>query len=893
MMLAAGAIGVVGTSALAVDQPVPGQRLVVRATSTRARLAFSAADPGLVVPAPGGADDPLTVGASLEIVNPGSGESAIFAMPASGWTLNSAGTAFKFVNTSAPAPPSAVRLARMRNGRSADTLRVRAKSAGITLDEPSQGSLQIILTVGAQRYCTLFGGVVADVPGRFVARRAPAPASCPGGTTSTTGATTTSTTVSSTSTSTTTETTSTTTTLPPTDCPRLRFTTGTPGGVCGRINDAADGTGADLDPFPEGGGSFLECGTLYVGGGGSVQPPSPTPDGSTAIFDVEDCVAQTAMALAPATSTVTGSDRTCTAANCFFGPPLPIPNASSPAVSTCIINRIASSPAVGGVLDATTGEASVTLPLRVSVFVTGDLESASGVQPCPTCTAGTCDSGPSSGGTCVTPTSLLTSHDCPPPGTPLAPFGVNLSPLRTGQVVTSAADGNLCGVGQRTPGAFGAGTARYAEENGSPSGDLRGGASLAAIQASVFCIPKSGSALVDSVANLPGPGAVTLAGRAQLLGVAGTTTTTNSTTTSTTSIPTTITTVPTTSTTSTTLPPGCPPPALPLGSLEFTIAPGAASCGGVGRVPPPVGPFSDGEIRNGSGQKISDLGLGCLYLGGGEAVIPGSRLPDGSTSLLDVSNVAGLGLSLAASNGTGPNDCTRGAGPGRHCSNGNPGLDGMGLCTSDAHCGGPGTCNPDANCMFGPPVPVPSPDESLSTCILNVIAGDPCGTADLLAGSTTLSVFLSARLYLTGNAASPCPQCVGGLCTAGQRAGLPCAGGIGSANTTRECPPLNSQFLAALPVGLALSTGTSVATDASGEFCANQRTPGAFGLSAARAIEQVGAPLGVPALSTTLVGNFCVQGTGIPLIDTVVDLPGPGTVSVPGTASVCLPPLCL
>jgi hypothetical protein len=64
-------------------------------------------------------------------------------------------------------------------------------------------------------------------------------------------------------------------------------------------------------------------------------------------------------------------------------------------------------------------------------------------------------------------------------------------------------------------------------------------------------------------------------------------------------------------------------------------------------------------------------------------------------------------------------------------------------------------------------------------------------------------------------------------------------------------------------------------------------------LPAARAIEQVGAPLGGVNLATTLVGNFCVQGTGIPLIDTVVDLPGPGTVSVPGNVSVCLPPLCL
>jgi hypothetical protein len=185
-----------------------------------------------------------------------------------------------------------------------------------------------------------------------------------------------------------------------------------------------------------------------------------------------------------------------------------------------VINSIAASPPAGGTLDALTGMATTTLPLTVRVRVTGDLQAGDpGIQPCPTCTDGTCDSGANSGGACGTLTSLLTSHDCLPAETPLAPFGVDLSPLATGSALkTAPGDGNFCGPtpGQRSAGGFGNPTANYIETQGSPAGDLTGGASLAATQSSVFCIPKSGSTLVDSVADLPGPGAVTLKGSSKL-----------------------------------------------------------------------------------------------------------------------------------------------------------------------------------------------------------------------------------------------------------------------------------------------------------------------------------------------------------------------------------------
>jgi hypothetical protein len=301
---------------------------------------------------------------------------------------------------------------------------------------------------------------------------------------------------------------------------RLAFTTGAPGGGCGRINDAVDCDGTDLTPFAAS-GPALDCGTLYIGGGGSVQPPSPTPDGATSIFLLEDTGDAAAVVVSASTEEETGSLETCTSPGCFFGPPLPIPNEGAAAVSTCVINRIAAAPPVGGSLDVTTGDVELTLPLTVTVFVTGDLDTVTpGIQPCAQCVDGRCAVGANAGGACSTPTALLTSHDCPPPPekTPLAPFGVDLSPLLTASVTATEAGGDFCGatMGQRNVGAFGQPTAACVTVAGEPAGNLRDGGLHDAIQASVFCIPNSGDALVDAVADLPGPGAVTLTGPLQL-----------------------------------------------------------------------------------------------------------------------------------------------------------------------------------------------------------------------------------------------------------------------------------------------------------------------------------------------------------------------------------------
>ena len=72
---------------------------------------------------------------------------------------------------------------------------------------------------------------------------------------------------------------------------------------------------------------------------------------------------------------------------------------------------------------------------------------------------------------------------------------------------------------QRTSGAFTSGdVARTIVETGSPAGPLTtGGAAKPATLVSIFCIPPSFNSLVDSAADLPGPGAVSLPGTTQAM----------------------------------------------------------------------------------------------------------------------------------------------------------------------------------------------------------------------------------------------------------------------------------------------------------------------------------------------------------------------------------------
>ena len=167
-----------------IEDAIAGRSLSLRQGKESARLVLMVHAP-VVAPLPGGTEDPTVHGGFLEISNPETGEWARLGAPASGWSMNTLGTVFRFRSTARAAP--GLRSVVVRHGRK---IKVKATTVGITLDERTQGVLAASLATGTRRYCMLFGGEVRrDEPGKFAARDAPAPASCPelpAGTTTTT-----------------------------------------------------------------------------------------------------------------------------------------------------------------------------------------------------------------------------------------------------------------------------------------------------------------------------------------------------------------------------------------------------------------------------------------------------------------------------------------------------------------------------------------------------------------------------------------------------------------------------------------------------------------------------------------------------------------------------------
>ena len=208
-------------------------------------------------------------------------------------------------------------------------------------------------------------------------------------------------------------------------------------------------------------------------------------------------------------------------ANCFFGPPLPI---ASPVLSTCVLNVISAD--ASGNLDATTGNATMTLPLSSRVYLTGNSTS-----PCPKCinngTSNVCDPnwrsaggalGANSGQACTPVGSKLTSQDCLPNlGGFVGPIPVSLTNITTGtSTITADASGNFC-PNQTVIGGFGSVYTRSIIERGSPAGALLDFADHQGKLGGGFCVPASGNAAIDGSASLPGPGATSLPGKFKLL----------------------------------------------------------------------------------------------------------------------------------------------------------------------------------------------------------------------------------------------------------------------------------------------------------------------------------------------------------------------------------------
>jgi hypothetical protein len=199
----------------------------------------------------------------------------------------------------------------------------------------------------------------------------------------------------------------------------------------------------------------------------------------------------------------------------------------------------------------------------------------------------------------------------------------------------------------------------------------------------------------------------------------------------------------------------------------------------------------------------------------------------------------------------------------------------------------------------------------------------------------------------------PCPLCSGGTCIGGPNDGMGCEpgttdlGGDPAYPTSHDCPPAETFNIGTLPVAFALSTGTvswtgtpaandtgstssvqsrvfsgfcrdvdgsgafagtdpasaqhcwengmAVGAACSGEFeSCEQRNNGAFGPAggANRTITAIGSAssiLGGPAAGT-LVSVFSIRPTFNDTVDAAGDLPGPGAVALPGTATLCPTP---
>jgi hypothetical protein len=152
--------------AAAVDHPLIGTKLVIKATSTPSKAVYVAKEPQPIpVPTPGGSDDPRLVGASFKLFEV-HGEAVVFSMPAAGWTANAAETVFKFINPEAPGGLSPVRVAVIKG----TVVKVKTRDSGLALPT---GCLvaSAELQAGDAKWCSVFGNPAKSAPGLCVARR--------------------------------------------------------------------------------------------------------------------------------------------------------------------------------------------------------------------------------------------------------------------------------------------------------------------------------------------------------------------------------------------------------------------------------------------------------------------------------------------------------------------------------------------------------------------------------------------------------------------------------------------------------------------------------------------------------------------------------------------------
>jgi len=539
------------------DELLPGRVTIVK-LGKLAKFVARPASRDLSFDLPDPSNDPRAEGATLRIFDSGGMAGDVtFILPAGapgkfGWKRLPANEdrplkGYRYRGTGKAADPCKVVLVREK------VVKAVCRGAAVTLQPPFAGDVDIVLSIGTdtKRYCASFGGTtVKNNPNVTKRKLAPDPASCPpSGAACSCGA----------------------------SVPQgLTFATGVGAGSCGAVTGGPGGDivcgglyfggGLDSVPLPitipdfaqptrfrvdacngntltiggttdaEAGGTNKECTTP----GCLFGPPLPVPNAlstptSTCLYNSVATEAAGTLACDTGEGTVNLPIFT----DVFLTGDL-LPNrcqgGSNPGGRCTVMNQATDCP------DG------------------GTCQPDPDVQPCPICnpTTNVCNGGMNNGSPCVPGSTQLvtglfpTSQDCRISDVvKLGTLDIRLG-LTTGTSSDTAvpsgtqqrvfcgfcrdADGTGAFAGppaiacesnaectqpfesceQQNQGAFANGEATLLTATGSPGGSLADFAPHASTLVSVFCIPPVYSPIIDSQADLPGPGALTLQGTAQL-----------------------------------------------------------------------------------------------------------------------------------------------------------------------------------------------------------------------------------------------------------------------------------------------------------------------------------------------------------------------------------------
>ena len=442
---------------------------------------------------------------------------------------------------------------------------------------------------------------------------------------------------------------------------------------------------------------------------------------------------------------------------------------------------------------------------------------------------------------------------------------------------------------QRNEGAFANAAATAITEVGAAPGSLEDYNPHLGTLVSVFCIPPTFAPLIDAVADLPGPGAVSLPSEFDI--ATGTTTTS-------------------------TIPPcdccGSLPSLLKLTSTGGGASPGTVTPATCRDGTPCV---VDANCAAGQGPCLGPLQPNNVYVGAGNAgvVVDVTRtIPDTWSSYLKIAACSGGNPTLS---GATPLDVT---GAAAFCPTpaGTPSAEER-RCT-------------DVNCYLGPPIEIGkaainvAPCNNIAkVCGLNVVGSATAGSLSCSTGNLSATFRVDKRIYC-----GACPRCTGGTvglcasgtCDSGDRAGLTCTPET-SSGTSHDCPPTGSSFAGIFgPIPSFGTTGspamTAFATSSNSNifcgYCSNGMTfttpctadsqctggqvctasaDGAFGRLDATMISMTGsspnACVATGAHPVTLVNVGCLQSVGQgSIVDGGNSLPGPTASSLRGTIEV-------